>query len=202
MSSISLVLHKELHCNYGMYMPGVGATTASHEIITAIEPTDGPTLPFRYFRPEQDHDTNLQPLQLQPQIITMPSEMGKRVLAFCEATFVEGQDNFNCFSFVDFVMGWHSEIGQPGPYRYFDSVPVGPDTSPNEPYFIHAPHGYGGPIPHLLLGAARRRHALNVLGPDMPLAISKNTDLLRAFGGINIRAITKFIPADQYEQNS
>lgn len=184
-----LTLHKNLYRDVPMFMPGVGDTLTDHEIVTALEPAHGPILPFRHF---DFDDAGVDCGTVQPETLTMPTEMAKRVLAFCEATYFDGQDGFNCYSFVDFTMGWDDQI-RTGVSRRLGSKGVGTEpTQTNEPYYVYTPGGHGGDIAHLLLGGPKTGHAFNVLGPNMPLAISKNTDLLRIFGGTSLHHILSY----------
>lgn len=120
---------------------------------------------------------------MPPETITLPPKMAKKVIEFCDATYVNGQGDFNCFSLVSYAMGWDNHI-RIGRMRIHDQGAVDTErTVANEPYAVYTPGGSNGDTAHALLGTQRQGHAFNVMGTEAPLAISKNTELLRAFGG-------------------
>jgi hypothetical protein len=173
----------------------LGKHNTNYEVITALQ-TRRRTLPFRHF---QDFAERMPGQPLSPARLHLPAKMGQRILTFCEATYVEGQADFNCFAFAFYTMGWEEEI-QIKPRSFF-SVPASlSNLEPLQPYMLHTPGSPNGDFPHAFLPIPRPAHALNVTGNNQPLTFNSVSDMARVWGAnqaVHIVGPGDIIPTDE-----
>lgn len=83
-----------------------GSARYKFEAITAIQ-RGRQILPLLHFQEMMD---GVASYSIAPETIRMPHAVGKRVMEFCQAAYVEGEGGFNCHSFVRAAMGWRENI--------------------------------------------------------------------------------------------
>lgn len=153
-----------------------GSARYKFEAITAIQ-RGRQILPLLHFQEMMD---GVASYSIAPETIRMPHAVGKRVMEFCQAAYVEGEGGFNCHSFVRAAMGWRENI-----YHHSYSCPTKAvglnEVCANQPYTIPPP-AIGDSMLHSFLGMERPGYALNVAGPDLPLTINWIPDLLKCYG--------------------
>lgn len=190
-ASSSLILQRELYQDLPWFLPGIGRTYTDHEIITSIGyQNEHALLLMSSFTVSQD----MQTVPLQPLILTFPSKMAARILAFCEAAYMDVKGDYNCHTFVKYAMGWDTEL-RTGAYRYTSERMYNQKVEANQPYFIESPLTSGEPMGHVLLGTERSGYALNVLGPRQPLALSSTDQLMHMYGGEVLHRIMDYSPS-------
>lgn len=156
-------------------------------LVTSVQ--IGKNRPLRFEPPKADRYTiaNLPPRR---QLVRLPVAMAIRLGQFVEMCLVRGEQEYDCFNFMDYLMGHISTpIGRPQ-HGY-----NGPNVQPAQialarPYVIlddkfRPIHGMIG------LGSG---YVLGVNGINHTLTICAATPLMRAYGGTHIGLVTGICP--------
>lgn len=165
------------------HTPEMGWVKADYEMVTGIQmPNDYISL---YATGWQSNEV----ARLETLRQDMPAEMAKRLLEFCDVTVCSSNLDYDCHTFTSFLMGWQDKVaaGTSGmelsrrPIKDFNT------TKPNRPYVAHSTVAANRYV-HSFVGTDRPGYGLGVVGPGMPLVMSRTSDLKRTFGASTLHA--------------
>lgn len=178
------VSFKTGYCKVSLRREGVGSSSIGVRVVTGIQIADSEPSIFRYFGLPSRNEEWLT--------LSLPEEMSARVGRFCDASFVRGEGEFDCRSFLGYVMGWDVEPAAGVERRYLGTYVSAQETKPDRPYLMSSQDK--GDIRHAVLGIERPGESLGVLHYERPLVIARNIDLLQAFGSTTMLEVAKVYP--------
>jgi hypothetical protein len=179
MKEVAVLLRTGKYCGY-LEQPEVGITQIKFDVVNELRLPGAEWLKFAYFSLPNEGN--------KAQKLMLLEDIAKRIYDFSQATFVNGRGNFDCRAFLGRIMGWDADIS-PGVEKLYSGHYVQPSQTKNcLPYLISPKDNC---ITHAVLGIDRPGKSLSVAGVEGPLVIAKNTDLLRAFGGIAMFEVIK-----------
>lgn len=170
------------------YLSGVPTHTpetdwveADYELVTRIDVL-GAWVSLHCPGWQEKYQTNAELPAIQQ---SMSLDMARRLFTFCKRTYVEGDYDYDCHSFVGYLMGWQEDIAA-GSARFTKGGPMNDfaATSVNTPYTARAPEARNNV--HSFLGTERPGYGLGVVGPGLPLVIGKTLDLKRTFAATEL----------------
>ena len=162
--------------------PGVREVPVAFKVVTGLQLPDSSPLLFKHYIPEVSgvsYDT-----------ITLPEAKAQRVANFALAHFVHGARDFDCRSFMGYVMGWDDAVTVGKPRNYFGGRVDPEDTKPGLPYMIPRDPQAGVGVAHAFFGHDQPGKSLSVISYESPLVIADNAQLMQAFGGAALLEIT------------
>lgn len=178
---VEVELTRALVKDMNMHTPEMGWTSLDFEMVTSVSAL-GSRISLHHSGWEQRSLADMSPTKH-----TMPADMAKRLIEFCDMTFCANNPNYDCHTFVGFLMGWQdtvaagsSTIGLSG-NGSIDFT----DTTLNQAYVAIAP-GAIAPYAHSFIGSDRRGIGFGVAGPGMPIVMSPAEDLKRSFGATKL----------------
>ncbi|HSW99909.1 MAG TPA: hypothetical protein VLH38_02630 [Patescibacteria group bacterium] len=180
MSLIEASFTTRLYRDYPTLGPEFSVQKADYRVITGMQIEDKTPLAFRYDFGLKDRLGPGEPMGRRSSFMTQ--HMAERILGFAEVTFGEGQDGFNCFTFMNFVAGLSDTTTSGETFKYVGDTVGDFGMIPNEPYVLRRPDSEHAP--HGLLADNHYSGVLHVVGPDQPLAFARTADVLRAHGAV------------------
>jgi len=131
--------------------------------------------------------------ELVPQKQAMTKTMARRLLDFCRLTVAVGNDDYDCHSFVSFLMGWQNDAATGRKRIAVSGQPIRnfANTEANCPYIAHVPGAKEEPYPHSFFGTRWPGYGLSVISAGMPLVMSRTTDLKRVYGATQLWALRR-----------
>jgi hypothetical protein len=190
MSETEVSFSRRLYRDVSMNCSTVGPVRLDYEVVTGIQTDEVSTPTFEHFQVPGKYTSaeNINPLTVR-----MGKRMATKIMQFCQAAYVDGDPNFNCFAFVGHAFAWQDGIAKPPRHQYSGRrMAPDEDTELNFPYVVHAPDTSvdGDPVVHGMLGADRPGYSLNVIGPLRPLAFVRNSDVMRMYGARGLVSVT------------
>lgn len=112
----------------------------------------------------------------------LPLEMALRLEKFMRIHYIDGVQDFNCFTFMRYVTGLHSQTsGIKVPHVHYTGVAANPERiSAGKPY-IMVSGGLDGVRMHGAVGFTRTI-CLSVIGDNQPVTWAPTSGLMKAYG--------------------
>lgn len=123
------------------------------------------------------------------QLVALEQRLANRLLAFVRACYIEGQRDYDCYSFIHYLLG---AIRTPTEARELraDGVWVTPNRLSSGRAYEVAHHDHGV---HAFL-AISSQLGLSISGVNGGLTIIKTADMMGAYGGTRLLRVDRYIP--------
>ena len=156
------------------------------EEVVAVQVGRQSVVDFQHVRPGKASKSS--------QEIDLSQIMAERLQAFCRKYYVDGRGNFDCRTFMLYMMGREDgEITKNRVAHGFVGNPMSPNASTiGKPYLIPSPSEEEPP--HCIIGVLRAGYSLGVMGVKGPLLIARNDHLARIYNSPVIAEVTSVLP--------
>lgn len=134
-----------------------------------------------------DHEYEVNGREVEEAVV-LPDGVERNIRYFyeqCRAASPENAPTYNCYLFAWHALGRVVDLRRHDTYRY-KSPALSVETNAlraGEAYCIRTAEDVAN---HALIGINRPDHNLSILGDQSPLAVTRNTDLLDFYDGIEI----------------